>query len=119
MVQITKICGLENKDLKVVQAPPRQGPKTFPDKPFLGTIVGSRGSGKTNCMINLIKHYDKTGFFSKVYMFSPTSFGNDPKYQLLEDGKHNIEYKKYPTYSDEIFKEVLEEIKSDIEEYKD
>jgi hypothetical protein len=119
MVQVTKIRDLENKDLKVVQAPPRQAPKTFPDKPFLGTIVGSRGSGKTNCMINLIKHYDKAGFFSKVYMFSPTSFGNDPKYQLLEDGRHTFEYKKNPTYSDDIFKEVLQEIKSDIEEYKD
>jgi hypothetical protein len=118
MVHITKIKGLENKDLKVVQAPPRQAPHTFPNKPFLGTIVGSRGSGKTNCMINLIHHYDKTSFFSKVYMFSPTSFGNDPKYQLLEQGHHNFVYKKFSTYTDEIFKEVLEEIKSDIEEYK-
>jgi hypothetical protein len=119
MVTINKISGLENKDLKVVQAPPRQAPKTFPDKPFLGTIVGSRGSGKTNCMINLIQHYDKTKFFDKVYMFSPTSFGNDPKYQLLENGTHHFVYRKFPTYTDEIFKEVLEEIKSDIEEYKD
>jgi hypothetical protein len=119
MVKITKLSGLENKDLKVVQAPPRIAPHTFPNKPFLGTIVGSRGSGKTNCMINLIQHYDKYKFFDKVYMFSPTSFGNDPKYQLLEDNKHHFVYQKYPTYTDDIFKEVLDEIKSDIDEYKE
>lgn len=119
MVSTTKIKGLENKDLKVVQATPRQAPSTLPNKPFLGTIVGARGSGKTNCMINLIKHYDKYKFFDKLYLFSPTSFGNDPKYQLIEDDKHHYILKKFHTYTDTIFKEVLEEIKSDIEEYKD
>jgi hypothetical protein len=118
-VNVVKLKGLENKDLKVVQAPQRTAPHALHNKPFLGTIVGSRGSGKTNCMINLIKHYDKVNFFDKVYMFPPTSFGNDPKYQLLEDGKHHFRYQKYSTYTDEIFKDVLEEIKSDIDEYKD
>lgn len=119
MVQIQKISGLENKDLKVVQASARTAPHTFPNKPLIGAIVGSRGSGKTNCMINLIQHYNKTKFFDKVYMFSPTSFGNDPKYQLLESKNHHFVYRKFSTYTDAIFKDVLDEIKSDIDEYKE
>jgi hypothetical protein len=112
-----KIKGLENKDLKVVLEPPREAPPTLPRKAFLGTIVGSRGSGKTNCLINLILHYDKYNFFQKVYLFSPTAWGSDPKYQLLEGKHHNYEYKKYHTYTDELFKQVLEEIKHDLDEY--
>jgi hypothetical protein len=120
MVQIQKIKGLENKDLKVVQAKPREAPHTMPNKAFIGSIVGSRGSGKTNCLINLIKHYDgDVRYFDKVYMFSPTAFGNDPKYDLLETQNHHFVYKKFSTYTDEIFKDVLDEIKSDIDEYKE
>jgi hypothetical protein len=119
MTNTIRIRGLENKDLKVVKAPPRPAPPTFPDKAFIGSIVGSRGSGKTNAMINLVFHYEKTKYFDKIYMFSPTSFGNDPKYDLLEQGQHHYEYKKYPTYTDEIFKEVLDEIKRDVKEFEE
>lgn len=111
--------GLENKDYKVQQAPPRWTPPDFfIQKHFLGAIIGQRGSGKTNAMLSLVFHCDKYKFFDKVYLFSPTSY-NDPKYGLLDAGEPHYELKKYHTYTDEYFQEVVDEIKSDIEEYKE
>ena len=109
--------GLENNNLKVVQAKPRKVPKTMPRLSFLGAIVGSRNSGKTNAFINLIKFYDTTKSFDKIYLFSPT-YQNDPKYQLLDNDEKHYELSVYQTYNNEIFKDVLEDIKRDIEEYK-
>lgn len=114
-----KVKGLENKDYKVVQAQPRYTPPDFfVKKHFLGAIIGQRGSGKTNAMLSLVFHCDKFKFFDKVYLFSPTSY-NDPKYTLLETNATYYTIKKYHTYTDEYFGEVVDEIKSDIDEFKE
>jgi hypothetical protein len=102
----------------------RDPPEGLPAKPFLGICYGSRGSGKTNAVLNLIFHYDRVKFFDKIYFFSPT-FRNDPKYQLLEEEGAEGERKRkhydlhvYQTYTNEIFADVLKEIREDMEEYK-
>jgi len=112
-----KIQGLDNKNLKITQAKPRKVPEGLPRLSFLGSIVGSRNSGKTNAFINLIKLYDTTKSFDKIYLFSPT-YHNDPKYQLLDNDDKHYKFKVYDTYNDTLMKEVLEEIKYEIEDYK-
>ena len=90
--------------------------QAFPDKPFLALLYSSKGTGKTNTLVNIVKEYDKTRFFQKVYLFSP-SIHSDPKYSLLNDG--NYEIRTYPEYSDEKLREVIDEIRYDIQRWKD
>lgn len=115
-----KVPNLKNNDWKVKACPPRKVPENFftNGKPFIGSIVGQRGSGKTNSLLSLIFHGDAHKLWDKVYLFCPTAFGGDPKYDLLETRPHNYELKKYPTYSDDLFRDVLREIDADIELYK-
>jgi hypothetical protein len=115
-LKIEHLNGLENKHLKVTQSQPREVPEGMPKLSFLMNVVGSRGSGKTNAVINLVKMYDKCHSFDKLYLFSPT-YHNEPKNKLYHEGSYKM--KVYTTYSDDIFREVLEEIKTDIDEYKE
>jgi hypothetical protein len=111
-----KVKGLENRELKSKLAEPRRAPDTMPDKPFLGVVCGSRGSGKSSSVINLVKLYATTHFFDKVYVFSPT-FRNDPKMSHLYDERYSVKIIEDATY--DALDEVLYEIKYDIEEYKE
>ena len=49
-------------------------------------------------------------------MFSPT-LHNDPKYDLVKNGSYKLS--TFTSYSDEIFRDVLDEIKDDISEWKE
>ena len=108
---------LANKDLKVVQSKPVPVPFGMPNLHFLQAIVGGRGQGKTTMLINEILAYNKAKCFEKIYMFSPTLF-NDPKYSLIESSE-GCNVKTFTSYSDDLFKDVLSEIKSDIDVYKE
>ena len=108
---------LRNKDLKVVQSKPVPVPYGMPSLHFLQAIVGGRGQGKTTMLINEILTYNSAKVFDKIYMFSPT-LHNDPKYKLLESSD-DCTVKTFTSYSDELFKDVLSEIKGDIDLYKD
>lgn len=106
---------LKDYQPKHVQAP-RPAPEGFPNKSFLGLLYSSKGTGKTNTLVNIVKEYDKHRFFQKVYLFSPTA-KSDPKYQLLEEGNYDL--KIYNNYTNEDFKEVVEEITSDLKAWRD
>lgn len=106
---------LKNYQPPNIQAP-RDAPEGFPNKSFLGLLYSSKGTGKTNTLINIINEYDKKRFFQKIYLFSPT-VKNDPKYQLLEDGNYQLFV--YPNFSNETLKEVIDHITSDINEWKE
>lgn len=106
---------LKDYQPKGVQAP-RAAPDGFPNKPFLAQIYSSKGTGKTNTLVNIIDHYDKHKFFQKVVLFSPTQ-GHDPKYEYLRDGSYELEV--YGNYTDEIFRGVLESIKRDLYEWEE
>lgn len=119
---------LVNKDLKVVQSKPVKVPYGLPNLHFLQCIVGGRGQGKTTFLLNEIEAYASEKVFEKVYCFSPT-LHNDPKYERLrhfasangaklKDNKY-YDLKTYTTYADDIFREVLDEIKDDIQRWKD
>lgn len=111
-----QLSGLANKHLKVVQASPRPVPDGMPKLSFLMNVVASRGGGKTNAVLNFMRLYDKTRSFDKVYLFSPT-YHNEPKNQLYND--LDVKLTVNTSYSDDIFREVLEEIRADIDEYKE
>lgn len=107
---------LQNKDLKVTQAAPVKVPHGLPGLHFLMCMVGGRGQGKTTALVNLVKAYDDAGTFEKLYCFSPT-LHNDPKYELLK--KSSAKLSTFTSYTDEIFRDVLDEIKDDIALWKD
>lgn len=98
-----------------VQAP-RPAPTGFPNKSFLALLYSSKGTGKTNTLVNILDEYNKHKFFQKVYLFSPTA-KSDPKYQILENG--NYQFKVFNNYSNEDFKEVVEEITADLKAWKE
>jgi hypothetical protein len=115
MVQERKLPNLGNKDLKVRQAKPRRVPEGMPRLHYLGMICGSRGSGKTNAMINMLLKYDETETFDYVYLFSPTYF-NDPKYHLLDDMKADLIVEA--DFDKNRFAEIRDAIDARIEDWK-
>ena len=110
-----RLPNLPNKDLKVRQAKPREVPEGMSRLAFLGLICGSRGTGKTNCMINMVLKYDSTESFDYVYLYSPTYY-NDPKYHLLDD--MNAELIVRPDFDTNEFAGVRNEIDGRIEDWK-
>lgn len=94
----------------------RDAPEGFPNKPFLGLLYASKGMGKTNALINIVLEYAKHKTYQKVYLFSP-SVQNDSKYEHLQSGNYKL--KVFPTYSDDIFREVVQEITDDQQEWKE
>ena len=67
----------------------------IPDQPFRILIIGGSGSGKTNVLLNLIKHRRQPDNY-KIDLYVKDSF--ESKYQLLIDGREKvgIEHLKNP-----------------------
>lgn len=63
-------------------------PEPLPDKPFFINICGSRGSGKTVLLQNLIQMYDKN--FDYIVVLSPSLRRNDDFDFLKEDDEGRI-----------------------------
>lgn len=103
------------KPIKSQLADPRTAPDTMPDRPFIGAVVASRGGGKTTSIINFVKIYASSHFFDKVYLLSPT-FHNDPKLETLQDDRYDL--RVYTEVNFDTVDEILDEIKSDINQYK-
>lgn len=110
-----RLPGLTTKDYKVTQAPPRKVPEGMPRLHFLSLVQGARGMGKTNAVLRLCELYDQTRSFDKIVIFSPT-YHNDPKYQLFHNLKAEVSV--FTDYTDEVFRQVCQGIKAEIEEYK-
>lgn len=106
---------LKDYQPKNVQAP-RPAPDGFPNKVSLSLLYSSKGTGKTNTLCNILDAYDKYRFYQRVYLFSP-SLHSDPKYEELKKGSYEL--KTYDHYSDELLKEVIDEIRSGLDEWND
>ena len=113
--ETTHIPGLKNPEIKSQLAKARTAPPTLPDRPFLGVVCGSRGSGKSSAIINFVKLYAPHRFFDKVIIMSPT-FYNDPKLAHLVDDRY--ESQVITEVNTEVVSDTIAEIKADIEEYK-
>jgi hypothetical protein len=114
-IETELVKGLENRPINSVLAEPRKAPPTMPAKPFLGVVCGSRGSGKSSSIINLVKLYADYHFFDRVILFSPT-FYNDPKLATLEDERYELVV--HTDVNHDIIEDTFEDIKLEIEEYK-
>ena len=109
---------LVNKDLKVKLTEPRAVPDGLFAVPFTAGMYASKGLGKTNLICNLVKAYDATKSFDKIYLWSP-SCHNDPKYKLLDSEKHYYELTVYTAFDNEDFRQVLERTRADIKDYQE
>jgi len=66
---------------------PNKGKTHNLEVPFRMCVIGSSGSGKSNCLLNIIKKFN--GTFSHIYLCVKDS--NEPLYQMLIDKlKDNI-----------------------------
>ena len=115
-IQYTHIDGLETKPINVHLAKTRHAPPTMPNKPFLGVVCGSRGSGKSSAMINLVQLYAPYHHFDHVVLLSPT-YHNDVKLSVLaKDNRYDFEV--ITDVTNAVIDELIETIKKRIEDYK-
>lgn len=116
-MEYTRVEGLETKPINVHLAKTRQAPPTMPDKPFLGVIAGSRGSGKSYAMINLVQLYAPYHHFDHVILLSPT-YNNDVKLGVLAtDNRYDFEV--ITDVNGDVINELIDRIKGRIEGYKE
>ncbi len=113
----TRLPNLTNKDLKCVQCPPRKTPEYLPKLHFLLYACASRGSGKTNMLVNLIKKYDKAKSFDHIVIYSPT-VQNEPKYRLLAESLKHAQIDLKENFNHDDFAELRLKIDLRIEQYK-
>jgi hypothetical protein len=74
-------------------------------------ISGKTGSGKSTALIRMLKAYCDSGVFQKVVLISPTA-AYDEKYKMLPLSA------VHEDYSDELMSDIMEEQKTDMEEFK-
>lgn len=115
-IEFTRIEGLQNAPINVHLAKNRPAPPTMPNKPFLGVICGSRGSGKSSAMINLVKLYAPYKHFDHVVLLSPT-YNNDVKLGVLAQDKR-YEFEVITDVNPNVISEIIDTIKGRIEGYK-
>ncbi len=113
----TKLPGLENNDIPIVQCKKRRHPEHLPRLHFLSLFCGSRGSGKTVAICNLLKRYDKTKSFDRIIIFCPT-LPNQPLFRNLIDTCKYAKFELYEDFTHEKFAEIKFEMDKRIEEYK-
>lgn len=109
--------GVEVLPLHVKEHEFRNSPPTFPYPPFLSSMFKSRGSGKTTCMINMIRLYDSVRAFDHITIFSPTT-QKDPKFAAFMESKPNAKLEFVDTYTDVKFSEITNQIDKDLAEYE-
>ena len=81
----------------------------LPKLPLAMLIVGARGSGKTNLLVNLVRQYMELDVFNEksVYLFTPSLY-TDPVVQEIETDH------KYDTFDKAIIDKIMGEQKDRI-----
>ena len=84
--------------------------------------IGSRGSGKTDTVCKMIKHYEKhkitkegVEYKLRTHLISPTIQANEI-YQSLES--LDMEKDAHDNYSDQLILDIIEDIKAEKAEYE-
>ena len=99
-------------DVKYPTKPP--SPLHMPSMYFLMGIIGSRGSGKTTKLVQMLQLYNKCKTFDVIRFWGP-SWDDDVKYRLIE--KMDCKLVVQREYNDALFQESLHEIDADIALY--
>jgi hypothetical protein len=116
-MHIQHVSGIEVPPLHIKEHEKRNAPPTLPYPPFLAGVFGSRGSGKTTSMIELLRLYDAVNAFDKIYIFSPTT-EKDPKFAALLESKPNAKIEFIPKYTDAKFQDITDEMDKDLKDYE-
>lgn len=107
---------LEVPPLKIEELPKRNAPVTMPKPPFLAGIFGSRGSGKTTSMINMLRMYDKMKAFDHIVIWSPT-FEKDPKFEAWVESKPHAKLELIANFTEAKFNEYLQKFDQNVRDY--
>lgn len=102
--------------LKIEELEKREAPATMPQPPFLCGMFGSRGSGKTTAMINMLRMYDQIGAFDHIVIFSPT-FEKDPKFEAWLDSGPQAKVDLVVNFDHSTFEEYLRKFDDRVREY--
>lgn len=101
-------------DVQYPRKPPV--PEHMPAMYFIMGIVGSRGSGKTTKLMQMLQLYDRCKTFDVIRIFCP-SYDDDVKYRLLE--KMDCRLVVQREYNDGLFSQCLAEVDADLQEHED
>ena len=111
MIQSQKIKTITNATIKDGSDDKRKIPRGLFKPHMTWMISGKTGSGKSTALIRMLKAYCDSGVFQKVILISPTA-AYDAKYKMLPLTD------VYEDYSDELLNDIMEEQKTDMEDYK-
>lgn len=114
---VQQVPGVDLPPMKVKEHERREAPNSLTRPPFMAGFFGSRGSGKTTCMLNLVRMYDRMHAFDKIVFFTPT-FSKDPKFEAFQEEKPNAEVEFVENYSDERMSYLIREMEKKLEEYE-
>jgi len=111
MIKTQKIRTITNETIKDGSDDKRTIPPGLFKPHMTWLISGKTGSGKSTALIRMLKAYCDSGVFQKVILISPTA-AYDAKYKMLPLTD------VYEDYSDELLNDIMEEQKTDMEDYK-
>jgi len=95
----------------------RGAPETMTRPPFMCGMFGSRGSGKTTLMIQLLRWYDAFNAFDRVVIFSPTH-KKDPKFEALATCGLKAKLDLYADFDFALFDRVLKQQEESLAAYE-
>ena len=110
-IESQKIKTITNETIKDGSDDKRKLPPGLFKPHMTWMISGKTGSGKSTALIRMLKGYCDSGVFQKVILISPTA-AFDAKYQMLPLTD------VYEEYSDELIKDIMEEQKADMDDYR-
>ena len=110
-IESQKIKTITNETIKDGSDDKRKLPPGLFKPHMTWMISGKTGSGKSTALIRMLKAYCDAGVFQKVILISPTA-AFDVKYQMLPLTD------VYEEYSDELIKDIMEEQKADMDDYR-
>ena len=108
---------LQLEPLNVVEHERREPPPTLPRPPFMAGLFGSRGSGKTTAMLNLLRLYDTVECFDRIYIFSPTH-AKDPKFEAFVNSKPYAQIQFFERYTDVQFDQITRDMEKELQDYE-
>lgn len=92
-------------------------PMNMPLLHFLAVLYGSMGSGKSVALYNMLDMYDATKTFDRIIWISPTMCRDVNGMDYMKRN-HNFELKYYERFNQAEFAQELEQMKSDIDNYR-
>lgn len=114
---VQQVQGVQLSPLKVKEHERREAPNSLPKPPFMSGFFGSRGSGKTTCMLQLVRMYDRVRAFDKIVIFTPTH-SKDPKFEAFIDSNPNAKVELVENYSDAKFNHYVSEMETGLMDFE-